>query len=260
MKYIVVDDETFALEDLEEAILEASPGSTLAAFTNPDMVLEYAKENVIDVAFLDIVLGSMDGLSLAKKLKDIQPKIHIIFVTGYKQYALGAIQMHATGYIMKPAAVEDLKRELTFLYGDVAIKGKRIKVQTFGFFEISIDGVVLHFARSRTKELLALLVDRKGASVTTREACEILWEGEAYDKALRNHFHQLLLDLRGTLSRYNAKELLISRYNEYAITPDMIDCDSYRFMEGDPWAINRYQHDYLPAYSWAEFMCYQFEK
>ena len=37
------------------------------------------------------------------------------------------------------------------------------------------------------------------------------------------------------------------------MVPDRLDCDSYRFLEGDPRAVNSYRHNYLSSYSWAEF-------
>lgn len=39
----------------------------------------------------------------------------------------------------------------------------------------------------------------------------------------------------------------------FAIVPDKLDCDYYRFLRGDAAAVNQYRGDYLPQYSWAEF-------
>lgn len=64
------------------------------------------QENPCDIAFLDIRMRSMTGLELARKLKDIHPKINIIFVTGYDEYAGEAMRLHASGYIEKPVTEE----------------------------------------------------------------------------------------------------------------------------------------------------------
>ena len=168
MNYIAVDDEPFALKDLEEALAEAAPDSVLRTFGVPSEALAYVRDHPFDAAFLDIELGSMNGLVLAKKLKDLCPQAHIIFVTSYKQYALGAIQMHATGYLLKPVTAEALRRELTFAYGE-ALRQKRVRVQTFGGFDIFVDGRPVTFKRAKSKELLAYLIDRRGVSVTAAE-------------------------------------------------------------------------------------------
>ena len=129
MTYIAVDDEPFALEDIADAPAGSCAGGCAAQLHRPGRALEYAESAPVDVAFLDIELGSMSGLVLAKKLKDLCPEIHIIFVTSHEQYAVKAFQLHATGYLMKPATAEDIRRELTFLYGESETR-RRICVQT----------------------------------------------------------------------------------------------------------------------------------
>lgn len=259
MKFLVVDDEPFALKDLEESLQEASPEALLSSFTSPSQALNHAKTEKMDVAFLDIELGSMNGLVLAKELKDVLPEIHIIFVTSYEKYAVGAFQLHATGYLMKPATTEDIVRELTFIYGDDSTDNHRVRVQTFGGFAVYIDEKPMECKRSKAMELLAYLVDRQGAPITTREACAVLWEDKPYDTAQKNYFQSLLLDLRTALREYGAEDILVHSRNSLAIAPNRLDCDSYRFLNGDPWAVNRYRHDYLPSYSWAEFRVAQME-
>lgn len=254
MNYIAVDDEPHALEDLAEAFHEAAPEETLVRFLKPGLALQYARANRVDVAFIDIVLRSMNGLVLAEKLKDTLPNIHIIFVTSHEQYAVSAFQLHAAGYLTKPVTGENIARELTFIYGGLSVAAhKKVRVQTFGGFVVYVNEKPLDFRRSKTTELLAYLVDRHGAPVTTREACAVIWEDKPYDTAQKNYFQSLLLDLRTTLREHGALSILVHRRNNLAIAPEQLDCDSYRFLDGDPWAINRYRHDYLPDYSWAEF-------
>ena len=66
MRFLAVDDEPFALKDLEEALLEASPDALLASFTSPARALAYAQAEPVEIAFLDVELGAMNGLILAK--------------------------------------------------------------------------------------------------------------------------------------------------------------------------------------------------
>ncbi len=259
MRFLAVDDEPFALKDLEEALREASPDALLSSFTLPSQALKYAADERVDVAFLDIELGSMNGLVLAKSLKDLSPEIHIIFVTSHEKYAVGAFQLHATGYLMKPVSVQDIARELTFLYGDDAMDGQKVRVRTFGGFAAYVNEKPVACKRSKAMELFAYLVDRQGAPVTTREACAVLWEDKPYDTAQKNYFQSLLLDLRTALRQHGVEDILVRSRNRLAIDPERLDCDSYRFLAGDPWAVNRYRHDYLPSYSWAEFRVAQME-
>lgn len=252
MILLAVDDEPLALADLEEALREAAPGSEIHPFAAPSRALDYIHAHPVDAAFLDIELGSMNGLVLAKQLKDLRPETHIIFVTSHEQYAVGAFQLRATGYLMKPVTAADIRRELTFLYGE-PVRERRIRVQTFGGFEVYVDGSPLTFGRAKAKELLAYLVDRRGTGVTTREACAVLWEDAPYDTARKNYFQTVVADLRASLRDAQAEDILHRSRNSLAVVPELLDCDSYRFLEGDPAAINSYRRDYLPGYSWAEF-------
>ena len=139
---------------------DAAPGCTCACFSSPSRALEQARTEPFDAAFLDIEMGGANGLALAKQLKDLQPDLHIIFVTGYEKYAVSAFAIHASGYLLKPVDSGDLKRELTFLYGDTPAS-RPIQVHTFGGFEVCVNGKPLVFNRAKSKELLACLIDRR---------------------------------------------------------------------------------------------------
>jgi len=253
MNFLVIDDEPLALEDLGEALRTSAPDCKLSMFTLPSKALAHAKEHATDVAFIDIELGSTNGLTLAKELKNINLDMHIIFVTSHAHYAVDAFKLHATGYLLKPATAQDIRRELTFLYGKTDDSTKKIRVQTFGGFDIFVDGKPLSFGRSRAKELLAYLIDRRGLSVTNNEACAILWENADNSASTKSYFRTIVTSLRNTLKEAGVEQILIKRFNSLAIDPSQIDCDLYRFLEGDPYAINSYRHDYMSCYSWTEF-------
>ncbi len=259
MKYLIVDDEPMALRDLQEVLTSAVPDCKTAPFSSPAKALEQAKTIVFHAAFLDIEMGSVNGLVLARQLKDIQPNIHIIFVTSYAKYAVDAFKIHATGYLLKPVAEEDILRELTFLYGINVPQKQKIRVQTFGGFEVFVNNVPIQFRRRKAKELLALLIDRRGASLTAAEICAILWEDAPMGQSRKSYLRTLVTDLKSALDEAGIQDVFIKRHNSFAIASDKLDCDSYRFLKGDPQAVNSYRHDYMPAYSWAEFSMPLFE-
>lgn len=250
MRFLAVDDEPLILDELVSVLHSSCPDSEILSFTWPDDALEAAKMQPVDVAFLDVKMGGMTGLQLAARLKKIKPDIHIVFVTGYQEYAVEAFTLHATGYLLKPVSEEAINRELTFIYGNPKTEG-RIKIKTFGGFDVYVDGILLKFDRTKAKELLAYLVDRRGSSVTTGEICADLFE-DTDDKAAKGYLRILLHELKKTLKKAETEDILIKGHNSYAIAPEKIDCDYYHFLEGDPVAVNQYQNDYLPSYGWAE--------
>ena len=186
MKIIAADDESLQLNKLERAIGKAVPTAEITAFSDSSELLEWIKSGSIsdiDVAFLDIEMGAVSGIRIAKKLQAVNPKINIVFVTGFLEYAVDALELRASGYVSKPATEEKIKAEIENLRYPMPKpqSGKRICAQCFGWFDVTADGEPLNFKREKTKELFAYLIDKRGAICTPREICSALWEEEKPD-------------------------------------------------------------------------------
>ncbi len=115
MNIIAVDDEKPGLFLAEKAIRKAIPNCTLTGFLSANDALIYAEETIIDVAFLDIDMRVMSGLTLAGRLQKIHEKINIIFITGFSEYAVDAFSLGSSGYIMKPVEPEAIALEVSRL-------------------------------------------------------------------------------------------------------------------------------------------------
>ncbi len=256
MRILCVDDEPLMLKMLEMAIRDAKPDADITAHKKQADLLEDARKNGCDIAFLDIHMRGMNGVELAKALKEVNPKMNIIFVTGYSEYAGEAMSLHASGYIMKPVTKEKIKQELEDLrFPIVPKKDALLRVQCFGNFDVFLpDGSHLHFERQRSKEVFAYLVHRQGSSCTTREIAAALFEDEPFDKKQQNYVQQLIHAMIKSLKEAGAESAVVRSYNALAVNPDVLDCDYYRFKELDAGAVNSYQNEYMSQYYWADFM------
>ncbi|MDL2272109.1 response regulator [Desulfovibrio sp. OttesenSCG-928-I05] len=253
MNIIAVDDEHYAILDLEQAIKEAAPDASLSCFMTPADALAYAQTTNVDIAFLDIDMGSMTGLSLALHLKEINPKTNIIFVTGYSEYMGSAFSMHASGYVLKPARTECIVRELENLRHPVPQNGKKgLRMQCFGNFEVFLDGKPLAFPRSKSKQLLAYLVDRKGAGVSAAEISSVLWGDKEYTRSIQKQVQTVISQMLKTLREAGIKDLVIKHWNSISVDTEKFSCDYYEFLQGDVNALNAYTGEYMENYSWAE--------
>jgi two-component SAPR family response regulator len=250
---IAVDDRKIPLEALVEAIEEAAPGIEIHPFRTPVEVLQWEDVEKADVAFIDIDMPGMNGVQLAHELKLRNPKVNIIFATGFSEYAGDAMDLHASGYLMKPITAEKVKRELDDLRHPVeGSHTRRLFMRCFGNFEVFVDGRPLAFERGRTKELLAYLVDRHGAVVTNKEIEAVLWEDASSYRGVHSYLRTLMVDLRKTLEREGLGEVLVKRRGAQGVDPTTFDCDFYEFLEGKPSAVNAYKGEYMSQYSWAE--------
>ena len=253
MRILLVDDEKRALHLLEEAAKEACPNDELFAFQDPIEALEFAKTTQLDVALLDINMGRMNGVVLAKNLKDIMPGIGVIFCTAYTEYAIEAIKLRANGYLMKPIDPEAIKEEIEALDHPRYVPYKKpLVIHTFGNFEVFYDGKPVEFSRNKSKEVLAYLVDCKGASASAAEIGAIIWEDGIFDRQRQKQLQKIISDLRKALKVIKADDIIIKNKSGYMIDKERIDCDYYRLLDGDAAIMNTYAGRYMCAYSWAE--------
>ena len=256
MRMLCVDDEPLMLKMLEMAIKEAKPDADITAHKKQADLLEDARKNGCDIAFLDIHMRGMNGVELAKELKAVNPKMNIIFVTGFSEYAGEAMKMHASGYIMKPVTKEKIEQELADLRFPIVPKSNALlRVQCFGNFDVFLpSGEHLRFERSRSKEIFAYLVHRQGSSCSTREIAAALFEDEPYDKKQQNYVQQLIHSMIKSLKAAGVEEAVVRSYNALAVNTAVLDCDYYRFKELDAGAVNAYQNEYMSQYYWADFL------
>ncbi len=260
MRILAVDDEQDALEVLTSAIGACQPDAEIKGFNSPTEALEYAEQNQMDIAFLDVRMPGMTGLEVAKRLKKINPKINIIFSTGFSEFASDAFSLHASGYLMKPISTRDVKKELDNLRNPVEQPKKRVYIRTFGNFELFVDGETIHFSRKPAKELLAYLVDRKGSAVTRRELCDVLLQDAAFTRKSQDYLTKIVKELQKALEEVKAADIVNLDRSEYSVIPDNFDCDAYDYLKGMPDAFNNFYGEYMSQYPWAEKSIQQFYK
>ena len=193
----------------------------------------------------------MTGLSLAKEIKKTNPFVNIIFVTGYSEYSMAAISMHASGYITKPVSAEDVKKEYdNLLYPLKVEKNDLLYCKTFGHFEVFSKQQPLVFERSKSKELLAYLVDRQGSSVNRNQLIAILFPDDS--SANQNYLTQIWHSLKNSLKSVGCEDVLIKHFNQYALDVTKVKSDLFDYQKGDPVAINSFRGEYMTRYEWAE--------
>ena len=247
---IAVDDEVLMLGALVKAIKASSDITAVADFTSGEDALDFIKSNPADIAFLDINMRGMGGISLAEKILDFCPDCKIIFCTGYEEYAIKAFKLHASGYLLKPISVADVQAEIDNIKG-VKKREKPLTAKCFGNFEVYINGEKLVFKRSKTKELLAFLIDMHGSGVTIAQIGLALWDNDQ-DQKNHNYIHQLFRDLRQSLEKVGVGEIFERNYYFYSVNPEKIDCDYYTYLKtGKP----DFLGEYMSQYSWAEETC-----
>lgn len=117
MTIVCVDDHPIMLKGLYKNIRQIFPDAIIGACRNAEEAVEFTKNNGCDVLISEIELVGVDGLMLAQKIKDLNSKVNIIFLTvcDEKEYAKEVMRIKPSGYLVKPVKKEQLEYELNNL-------------------------------------------------------------------------------------------------------------------------------------------------
>lgn len=108
IRVLLVDDEEDLVTFLGQRLKRQ--GFTVIASTSGQQALTAAKQRTFDVAVLDLKMPHMDGIAVLQKLKEVQPFLEAIMLTGHGSHdsALEAGRLQAFRYLIKPYNHEEL--------------------------------------------------------------------------------------------------------------------------------------------------------
>ena len=112
---ILVDDEKIILTGGLPVLKQSLPDAVVTGFKKPSAALEFARENPVALAFLDIEMGKSNGLDICHELLQINPRTNVVFLTSYIDYSFDAWKTGACGFLMKPLTEEKVKKQLSLL-------------------------------------------------------------------------------------------------------------------------------------------------
>lgn len=273
MKAMVADDELLALSNINSIVSKNSHIEACQAFSDSTKAMEFVQTNDVDVVFLDIEMGAVSGMDIAKVIRAKSKTTYIVFTSGY-DFAIDALgaQVKANGYLLKPYESSQVDFEIQCAYDqlisyraklkseDSAQTGfsksliKRVRFQTIPRFDMFVDNRPVPITTAKSKEFLALLVDRKGSSLTLDYIVSILWE----DKPIvisKNYFRVVLQRLNAILKDYQLEDLIIHSKNQYSLNTDLVTCDYYDILNGDKKAMDSFVGEYMSEYEWSEDTC-----
>ena len=253
MKVLIVDDEVLAMRSLAATFKSAYMHEAEIVFTyNGKAALRAMKESSFDLVFIEVEMHGMDGLKTAAVIREEYPDTRLVIVTGNSDHAIKAWELFVSGYLLKPVGVNDMRRVLDHLKITDAAETARIKAQCFGNFDVFAGDSKLVFQRSGAKELFAYLINRRGSGVTVGELCAALWEEAKDPEQKKGAVRVYFMELKKTLEEAGFKDVLRHERNDYSVNPAYIDCDYYRYLEGDEKARSLFHGEYMSQYSWAE--------
>ena len=255
LRTILVDDELWSMKQFELEC-QSTDIELLGKFESAKEALIFAGTHEIDLAFLDVEMPDMNGILLGKKLREIKHDMIVIYISGYEQYVKEAIfDVKADYYLLKPYSHEDIT-EILKRAGHLAGRlQKKVRVRTFGAFDVFVEGELVKFANQKAKELFALCIDNCGGEVTMKEAVSLLWEGRNYDEKVKGLYRKALSYLRTILKEYDVEYIFDSKRGSCHVNRQELSCDYFEVLDGKNIKDTLFDGRYMTNYSWGEETC-----
>lgn len=251
MRTILVDDEPLMLKRFVRLSASIPDVNIVGQFECAKDAVAYVRENPVELAFLDVEMPITNGIELAKELREIRRDILIVFVSAYDDYVWDSNQIGGDYYIMKPYSSETLDMAMDRIRLIARRQMKELHIQTFGRFQVLKNGKPLRLT-GKAKEILALVVTRRGREISNEEIYSTVWEGRGYSNAEMGVFYNALRRLKQTLKKEGCEDLLISARRGQMINTALFDCDYYAWQDGNLKMSDRFNGEFMSEYSWGE--------
>lgn len=228
---IVVDDEELILSEITAMVQETGFINVARAYSSPRQALQEADTIRPQVAFVDIGMPELDGITLAEKLLEKNPSLHVVFITAYNQYAVKAFELSALDYILKPINPDRFAKLVEKLAAAVSTPprhsaGGILEIQCFGSLEVKIDGHRVKWERTKAEELFGYLLMNHGSGVHKETILDVLWPDSDPQRALPI-LQTLACRLRSIFAPLQHRVKLDYASSRYCLTVSESICDLF---------------------------------
>jgi len=251
MKTIIVDDEAIMLRKFKRISESIQDIELVGTFEDGVSAIQYMGDHPVDLAFLDIEMPVMNGIELAKKLREIRRDVLIVFLTAYDDYIRECNEIGGDYYLIKPYSQETLELAMERLRLLCKRQKKEIYIQTFGRFLVMKGEDPLPLT-GKAKEILALVVIKRGKEISNEEIYRTIWEDRPCSNRDMTVLYNALRRLKRTLRSAGAENILISTKRGQKANTELFDCDYYAWQDNERDERTLFEGEFLAEYSWGE--------
>ncbi len=262
-------ENTHLKENMQELVLSFAEG--IAAFELTDNLVTplYTSENVCQFFGIDKE-GWLPLMQKSTPLSDFVAKSDVdleefseLLRTGEAEFTyfdLSRNEKRRIKAICSPKSPEASPRYVLLYNIDEQSKETKayninkgtVTIRTFGYFDVFVDDKAVAFRNKKSKELFALLVDRKGGFVTSEEAISFLWEDDPVNSVTLSRYRKVALRLKNTLEEYGISDVVEVVDGKRRIDTEKVQCDLYDYLSGKEEHASLFKGSYLSNYSWGE--------
>ena len=187
MKIAICDDEKPFLDKLyqilQEIRMELNIPISIIKFIDGKELLNYFEVHKdIDVFILDILMNPINGYDVARKIRKMDNKVKLVFLTSIKNYAIAGYNIRLEKYILKPVSKKVMSKVILEIYNQLYRNGKFLIVKNVeGLFKLYFEDI--YFIETEDKHVL---IHTKDSSVKCYHCLKLLetsvYKGYKQDK------------------------------------------------------------------------------
>lgn len=267
LKICIIDDELMAVQYLDFLLNKIEEVEVTGKYMDSDSLIQHVQKQHVDVVFMDIRMPGIKGIDLAEQLLNIEPDLHIVFVTAYDEYAVQAFELNALDYILKPVkkerfelTIQRLRKESNYKLEKKPFQSTYL-IKNLGAIQIYRDKerMDVKWRTTKAKELFAYFIQHHENIISKSKLISLLWNNLPWEKA-NAQLYTAVYQIRKVIQHTEAPIKIISEGESYSIDMDdeihiqssefkiaaqnllkndMVDAEAY-FM-----ILEAYQGDYL---------------
>jgi two-component SAPR family response regulator len=221
IRVLLVDDEEDALNLLEILLNRIGDVEVVGRYVNPVQAVEALRASPVDAVFLDNEMPGMSGMETARKMREIRPRVPIVFTTAHAEYAVEAFEIESTDYLLKPLALNRLEHAVSRIRQAVSRLSDRsdVVIRCLGGFAIALPhdaNRTLPWRTNKEKELCAFLIHHGEKQVDTALIIESIWPGYDLRKA-KTYLYTCLSYLRKSFQDHDLPMRVEKSENGFAL-------------------------------------------
>lgn len=229
IRAIIVEDEELVLQDIRTMVEETGLIDVVKTYANAKDALKEAAVLRPQLAFIDIELPGMDGITLAENLLEAVPALRVVFITAYNEYAVKAFELNAVDYLLKPIGRERFAMMVGRIASSlprVSNRQEQLEIDCFGVMGVRIGGKAVRWGRSKAEELFCYLLIHHKTAVHKEAIIEELWPDYDVHRALPI-LQTAACQLRNVFSPLQGAVKLEYAASRYCLTVAQGKCDYF---------------------------------
>ncbi|MBD2848573.1 response regulator [Paenibacillus sp. IB182496] len=238
MRVLVIDDERAMLTVMKRMLAKLEDVRTAACCQSADEALDAIARSSFDLAFIDIKIGRDDGLELARRLREGNSDMDLVFLTSHKEFAIDSFDIYPLDYMVKPISRERLQQTVARAVqrrvqaspaAAAAETQTRLQVQALGGLDVSSAAAgAVRWRSKKSAELFAYLLLGRGRYVSKSRILEELFMDMAEENA-RTYLNTAAYQLRQALHPHGLRNAVISSQDQFRLDYAQLEVDFVQF-------------------------------